>query len=91
MPLATTLRINEMEHIYELLEAVQSENPPSDAELEQISDHAIDCILNQACTEPENRQILRVPPQNRGNKTPNCLSVGFFAWLGNFFRTRAAE
>jgi hypothetical protein len=67
MPLATTLKQSEMVHIRELLRSVQTENPPSTAELEEISNHAIDCIFQQACTEPENREILRVPPAEKGN------------------------
>ena len=61
MPLATTQKKKEMEHIRELLKVVSSENPPpSNQELEEISDRAIDCILNQASMDPENMRILRV-------------------------------
>jgi hypothetical protein len=69
MPLATSLKQSEIAHIGELLKAVQTENPPSTTELEEISDYAIDAILHQACTEPENREILRVPPPKKGNIT----------------------
>jgi SOS-response transcriptional repressor LexA len=65
--LATTLKQSELVHIHELLKAVQTENPPSTPESEEISNHAIDYILQQACTELENREILRVPPHEKGN------------------------
>ena len=61
MPVATTQITNEAAKIRDLLRAVQSENPPSNEELEQLSDRAIDCIRAQALMDPENRRILRVP------------------------------
>ena len=70
MPLATTQKSKEMERISELLVAISSENPPSSQELEEISDRAIDCILNQAYMDPENMRILRVlPTRKRSNLT----------------------
>lgn len=62
MPIATTCKTKEIMHVRELLRAVQSNALPSSEELEQISDRAIDCIVQQASEEPENRAILRVPP-----------------------------
>lgn len=63
MPVATTQITNEVAKIHDLLRAVQSENPPSNEELEQLSDRAIDGIRAQALMDPENRRILRVPPR----------------------------
>lgn len=80
-----------MAHIGQLLKAV--ENPPSTGELEEISDYAIDCILEQASTEPENREILRIPPPEKGTTGfVDILTVGFFAWFENLiFRNREQE
>jgi hypothetical protein len=80
-----------MAHVRQLLKAV--ENPPSTSELEEISDYAIDCILEQACTEPENREILSIPPPERGTmRFVGILTVGFFTWLGKLiFKNREQE
>lgn len=53
-------------HVRELIKAVRSDEPPSNGELEEISDQAIDCIFQQASQDPENREIFRVPaPRNK--------------------------
>lgn len=66
MPIATTCRGKEIINVRECLRAVRSDMPPSNEELEKISDRAIDCILQQASEDPENRAILRVPaPRNK--------------------------
>jgi hypothetical protein len=81
-------------HIRKLLNAVETQNPPSTRDLEKISDYAIDFILQQACTEPENRDILRVPLPEKGNTTEiiAILTVGFFNWLENLiFRNKKQE
>lgn len=86
MPIATTCKGKEIMHVRELLRAVRSDMPPSNEEGEEISDRAIDCILQQASEDPENRAILRVPaPRNKmGTRLLTfSLTIGFFVWLNH--------
>jgi hypothetical protein len=68
MPIATTLKGKETDHVRELIGAVESENPPSSAELEELSDQVIDCIFYEACEDSDNRRIVGVPQKKGGTK-----------------------
>jgi len=71
-PLATTIKTVEIARIQNIIKAVQSTVPPSDEELEELSDRAIDILRSQALAEPANREILGVLPASK---------PGLFKWL----------
>jgi hypothetical protein len=77
-----------MARVRQLLKA--GENSLSTTELQELSDYAIDCIFEQACIEPENREISRIPPLEKGMMDiVSILTVGFFTWLGTLiFKNR---
>jgi hypothetical protein len=68
MPIATTLKGKEIVHVRELIRAVESRNPPSSAELLELSDQTIDCIYYEACDDPDNRLIVGVAQKKGGTK-----------------------
>jgi hypothetical protein len=55
----TTNIAKERAHIRELINAVETDNLPP-AEMDQVSNRAIDYIFSEAVKEPENREILGV-------------------------------
>jgi hypothetical protein len=57
--------------IQNIIKAVQSAVPPSDEELEELSDRAIDILRCQALADPANRRILGVLPASK----PGTLDV----------------
>jgi hypothetical protein len=83
--LGLSSRLLELSYLRQILpQGVQPENLLLTVELDEISNHAVDCILQQAYIEPENREILSVPPPENGNtiRIMGILSSRIFTCVG---------
>jgi hypothetical protein len=73
IPIASTLKTREGIRVQELLTTVRSDLTRS--ELEELSDRAIDWILENACQEPANQEIAGVTKGSKGSLKSMIASV----------------